>query len=235
MNLARFTQPLRDLDTMQFFRDMENFATGTDGLTSLAADAGATVAAGSTRTGVAILTTGAVNNNEAGLWSTNALFTALAGKPMYARGSLQYAEAATNAANVFFGFASSPGANLLVDDGAGPRTTGTICGIYKVDGGTVWRCVTRNGSTVTDTISTTTAGGTPAQVLEVMLGDWDGVNMQVSFKVDGVYLKDSSGNKITHQLPISGATIAGIAAYVKDGSGTGEVLNVDYLYAHQLR
>lgn len=235
MNISRFTSDLNDLDTFHYFNDFPNFTTATDGVSSLAADIGATVAAGSTRSGVAVLTTGATDNNEAAVFTTNALFTLLANKPIYARGKLQYSEAATNAANVAFGFASSFGADLLVDNGGGVRTTGTSILIYKIDGGTVWRCSSRNGSNVTDTVSTTTAGGSAQSDFEIEIGDWDGVSMQCTYKVDGAYLKDSNGITIKHTILISGATIASVGAYVKAGSGSSEVLNVDVIYGAQLR
>ena len=47
-------------------------------------------------------------------------------------------------------------ANLIVDDGAGLRASGTVIALYKVDGETVWRFVTRNGTDATVTQSTTT-------------------------------------------------------------------------------
>lgn len=234
-NLSRFTDFLVNLDTHNFFRDMENLATGQDGLTTLVADAGSSAAVGNGANGICALGTGATDNNEAMVRSTNALFLPVANREIYARASLQFTEAATNAANVFFGLASSAGADLLVDNGAGPRTSGTVVGIYKVDGGTVWRCVTRNGTTVTDTASTVTAGGSAYATLEVILKDAQNGNMAVTFKVNGNYLKDANGLNIVHVLPVSGATVANIAAYVKAGSSSAETLNVDYLYGQQSR
>jgi hypothetical protein len=235
MKINRFTRPLWDVDTPYYFNDFGNFATGTDGVTSLAADAGASVAAGATRNGVVVLTTGGTDNNEAAVYETNAHYLLLDAKPIYARLLAQYAEANTDDANVFIGLASAPGANLMVDDGAGPRASGTLLGIYKVDGGTVWWAVTRNGSAVTTTQSTTTAGGSAYSLFEVIASDWDGVEMEVSFKVDGQYLKDANGVNIRHRVAISGATIASSVAYVKAGGANSEVLNVDSLYAHQAR
>lgn len=235
MKLARFTGPLWDLDTPYFFRDFENLATGTDGLTTLAADVASSVAAGDARAGVAVVTTGATDNNEAMVRSTNELWLFRADTPAYARGYLQFTEANTDDANVFFGFASAAGADLLADNGAGPRTSGCIAGIYKVDGGTVWRCHSRNGTSSTDSVSTRTAGGAAYQCLEVELAEGDGTNMSVTYRVDGDLLKDSNGLVIRHLVPISGATEMHLAAYAKAGGATSEVLNVDYIYAHQRR
>lgn len=233
--LNRFTAPLTDYDTFHVVNDFAVFATGTLGWTSLAADVGATVAAGSTRSGVVVLTTGGTDNNEAAVYTTNAPWLAIANKPIYGRFTAQYSEANTSAANVLLGFASSPGANLLVDDGGGVRTSGSIIAVYKIDGGTVWRCHTRNGSSSTDTVSTTTAGGSAYSQIEIEARDYDGVNMQVEFRVDGVVLKDTNGLPIRHYMPISGAAQMSAIGYIKAGSGTSEVLNVDHIYAAQLR
>lgn len=234
-NLARFTGPLSDLDTPVFYRELENLATGADGLTTLVVDVGSSVTVGDARGGRAVILSGDTDNDEAALRSTNELWLPLSGKPILGQALVQYAEAATNAANVFFGFASAAGADLLVDNGGGVRTSGSIFGIYKVDGGTVWRAHSRNGATSTDSVSTTTAGGSAAQKLQVVVGDFDGVNCQAVFKVDDVYLKDANGQVIRHFSPLASATEMNLVAYVKQGTAAGETLNVEYLYAHQLR
>lgn len=233
--LARFTGPLWDLDTPYVFNDFNNFATGTDGWTSLAADVGTSVAAGDNRAGVVALTTGATDNNEAAVRTTQELFLFLADTDLYGRGYLQFAEAATDDANVFFGFASALAADTLADNGGGPRTTGCVAGIYKVDGGTVWRAITRNGTGTTDSVSTTTAGGAAYQCLEVECHEVDGVNMDVVFRVNGSLLKESNGLVIMHKVAIAGATEMNFGVYAKAGGATSEVVSVDYLYAHQRR
>ncbi len=236
MNLNRFTRWLFDLDTPCYFNDYKFFTTATNGVSSLAADSGATVAAGATRNGVCICTTGATDNNEAAVFETNAMYTLLANKPISGRALFQYTEAATNAANVFVGFASAPGANLLQDNGAGPRTSGTIIGIYKVDGATVWHAYSRSNSIVIDTTTNKTAGTASAyNDVEIIIGDWDGTSVEVGFKIDGEYLRDTNGATFNHRVAVASATIAAFTAYVKDGSGTGEVLNVDWHYSAQAR
>ena len=233
--LARFTAPLWDFDTPFYANDFLNYTTATDGVTSLAADAGSSVAAGDARAGVLVITTGATDNNEAGVKTTNENYLFLADTDTYGAAYIQYAEAATDDANVFVGFISAFAANNLVDDGAGPRTTGSIAGIYKVDGGTVWRCITRNGSASTDSVSTTTAGGAAYQKLEIECHEMDGVNMSVTFRVDGKLLKDSSGLVIKHLVAIASATEMNFGVYAKAGGANSEVVNVDWIYAHQRR
>ena len=199
-----------------------------------------TVAVGSTQGGVVTLTPSdgtVADNDEAGLFTLNEVFKIAAGKPLCCRALIQFSEANTDDANVFVGFASSFGANLLVDDGAGPRTSGNVIGIYKVDGGTVWRCVTRSGSgsNVTDSVSITTAGGSAYQDLQVVISD-SGLSTvaQVSFLVNGKELYDSNGNKIIHQFPIASASAMSFGAYIKNGSANLETLNIDKWYAAQV-
>jgi hypothetical protein len=235
MKLDRFTAPLWDLACPYYFNDFNNLATGADGLTTLVADAGTSVAAGDARAGIAVITTGATDNNEAMVRTTNELWIFRTDTPSLGRTSLQFTEAATDDANVFFGFASAAGANLLVDDGAGVRTSGCIACLYKVDGGTVWRCHSRNGATANDTASTTTAGGAAYQDLEVEFHEGDGTNVTVVYRVNGSLLKDSNGFPIRHQVPIASATEMHLAVYAKAGGANSEVVNVDFIYGHQRR
>ena len=181
--LARFTAPLWDFDTPFYANDFLNFTTATQGVTALVTDAGTSAAAGDARAGVLVLTTGATNNNEVAVKTTNENYLFLADTDTYGAAYIQYAEAATDDANVMVGFMSALAADSLVDDGAGVRTTGCSAVIYKVDGGTVWRCHTRNGSASTDSVSTTTAGGAAYQKLEIECHEMDGSNMSVTFRV----------------------------------------------------
>lgn len=233
--LPRFAGPLWDLDTPYYFNDFPNFTTNTDGVTSLAADTTATVAVSDSRAGICVVTTDATDNNEAAIFTTREMWIFGADYQPYGRAYIQYTEANTDDANVFAGFASAIGANLLVDNGAGPRTSGCIAGIYKVDGGTVWRCITRNGSNSTDTVSTTTAGGAAYQLLEVECYEFDGTNVSVTFRVNGNLLKDSNGLVIKHTVAIASAELMQFGVYAKAGGANSEVVNVDYIYAHQRR
>lgn len=177
------------------------------------------------------------DNDENWLTTINEVFLCGAGRAIEGKALIQYTEAATNAANVFFGFASAMGAaDFLVNDGGGPRTTGNVIGIYKVDGGTVWRCVTRWGSTtsVLDTVSTTTAGGASYATLEVSIADGGSAGTSVvTFKVDGQTLKDSSGNDIIHYFPNASATEMNFGAYVKQGTAAAQSIKIDKWFASQ--
>jgi hypothetical protein len=235
MNLNRYTPALETLDTVHIFDDFFWYVTAHQ-WTSLAADTTPTLTIPDAVNGLLRLFTDTTDNNEVAVRSTAELFKVGTNRNIYGRVKLQYAENDTNKANVLAGFASAIGANLLVDNGAGPRVTGDILAIYKVDGGTVWRCISQVNGTATITASTKTAGGTAAQVLEIEANDWDGVSMQVTFKVDGEYLKDTNGYVIRHTVAIASATEMNIGVYVKTGGGAGgETVDVDHIYGSQNR
>ena len=236
-NLARYTHPLIDLDVSFVFDDFTADQSDLFFVDTIT-DSGS-AAVGDARCGIMTLTPSdgtVADNDEAYLASANELFIFTANKPIYGRCRLQFTETAAGVYNAFFGFLNACAANALVDDGGGMRASGCIAAIVKVDGETVWRCVSRNGSTVTSTTSTTTAGGSSYQVLEIDVIDWDGVSMQVLFKVDGVYLKDTNGQVIRHTVLIASATEMQVAVGAKLGAATNnDALLVDYIYAHQLR
>jgi hypothetical protein len=177
------------------------------------------------------------DNDEAYIACPNEVFKFAAGKPMHAVARIQFTEINTDDANIAFGFQNAVGANSIVDNGGGPKVSGSACCIYKNDGGTVWRCITSMNGTSTDSVSTTTAGGSSYQLLEIDVVD-SNINsgyISCSFKVDGRYLVDSNGIVIKHHVAISSATEMQVFAGVKNGDTNLETLNIDYIAACQLR
>ena len=236
-NLARFTAPMWDLDTFHVFDDF--FADQSDLFwVDTVTDLG-TALVGDAANGIMTLTPSdgtVADNDEVYLASANEVFIFAASRPLYGRCRLKFTETAAGVYNAAFGFANAVAADLLVDNGGGLRTTGCVACIYKVDGGQVWRCQTRNSTTTTDTASTTSSTSTGFQTLEVVCQDFDAVNMQVTFRVDGVQLKDSNLRPIVHFVPIASATEMQVFAGAKLGAITNnDVLLLDYIYAHQLR
>lgn len=235
-NVARFTERLRSLTDVVEVHDDFKWAVTAHEWTTLVADTTPTVTVGDAANGVVALFTDTTDNNEVALRTTAELFLYGTNRSIYANGRIQYAENDTNRANVMFGFMSALAANSITDNGGAIRASGSIAAIYKLDGGTVWRCHTANNSVATDTVSTTTAGGASYQELEIIVNDWDGVSQQVSFKVDGTYLKDTNGNIIRHVVAVASATEMNFGIYCKTGGGAGgETLRADWLYAAQTR
>jgi hypothetical protein len=204
--------------------------------TALAADSGASVAIDPDGVGgLLLITTGATDNNEAAIATTNELFLFAANKPFWVEGRVQYAEAATDDANIAFGLADAMGANLLSDNGGGDNINSSGALIFKVDGGTVWRFATTNNSVTTETVSQQTAGGSSFQTIRIEVHDDGPSNVMVVPLVDGKYLTDSNNNTIKHRVAVASATEMDYGAYAKAGGGNSEVLTVDYLYAGALR
>lgn len=176
------------------------------------------------------------DNDEAYVGCANEVFKVAASKPLYGCGLIQFTEANTDDANVFFGFASAlSAANFLVDNGGGMRTTGDVIGVYKIDGGTKWIAITQINGVATTTTSTTTAGGTSYQKVEVEVVDHDGTYFSATFKVDNAYLTDTNGYVIRHLVAYASATEMVVGAGVKNGGANLETLNVDYIGAVQVR
>jgi hypothetical protein len=235
--LARFTKELFDLDTFYIFTDFTEDQADVSWVDTVT-DSG-TVVYGDARRGIATLTPSdgtVADNDEAYLASPNEVFLWVSGKPLYAKASIQFTEGNTDDVNIAFGFQNAVGANSIVDDGAGVKVSGSCACIYKVDGGTVWKCVTATNGTSVVSTSTTTAGGAAFQTLEIEILDFDSTNMQAVFFCDGEKLKDSNNNVIRHMIPIASATEMQLFVGIKNGAATTvEALLVDYVYAHQLR
>lgn len=200
--------------------------------TSLAADANSSVAIDADDPGgVVVINTGdSVDNNEAALPTTNELVVWAADKPWYAEARIQYSEINTSAANVAFGFADAMGANLITDDGAGVGINSSGALIYKLDGGTVWRANTENNSVTTDTVSTSTAGGSSYQRLGIESIPVDGTNHEVTFFLDGRPLRDSNNRAIKHTVAYASATDMDFGVYAKAGAANALTVKVDYVY-----
>jgi hypothetical protein len=233
--LNRYPKFLEELDTVTISDDFF-WAVTVHQWTTLAADTTPTVTTPDAVNGVVRLFTDTTDNNEVAIRSTVELFKFGTNREIYCRAKVQYAENDTNKANVFVGFGSAIGANFLVDNGAGVRTSGDVFGLYKIDGGTKWIAVTQTNGTAVTTTSSTTAGGSAAQVIEMEAKETDGVTMTCTWKIDGVYLNDANGNRIIHKAVISGATEMNVGLYVKTGGGAGgETVDMDYICAQQPR
>jgi hypothetical protein len=220
------------------FDDFHDFNTG-DMWTSLAADAGASVAASDAAGGVLVITTGGTDNNEALVKSTKEVFLVASGKPLFAETRLKYSEANTDDANIAFGFMNAVGANSMVDDGAGPVASYSGALFYKVDGGTNWKTQASIATTRTDDIELTAANSldkashvsasTSYQVLRIDILPKSSTKADVEFSIDGVLVR-----KIT-DWTYTNATEMMAFVYAKAGGANSEVVSVDYLTAFQKR
>lgn len=214
--------------------------TDTQLWTDTSADSGASVAIDADGVGgIVTLTTGATDNNEAYLLSTNELFLIAAGKEIVCECLLQYSEAATDDASVAFGLMDAVGANALVDDGAGPKTTFSGAVIHKVDGGTVWKATSSKSTSQTTHTSKTTAGGSDYQTLKIRIVPRDLVTAEVMYYVDGQQLEDTNNTAgqpfIVQTITYASATQMQVFVGVKAGGSNSEVVNVDYIRVTAVR
>jgi len=236
MKVLDFPQDVKERRMFGFFDDFEWYIS-PHRWSSLAADAGSSVSIGASAPGgTVVLTTGATDNNEAAVATTNSPFKMADDKPLFYETRLQYTEANLDDANLFAGFANGiNSADMLSDNGAGPKASFSGAGIYKVDGETVWRCVSSKGATQTVTQSTRAAGGGTPQTIRVEIQSVDPATAEVTFYVDDDPLRDVNGNVIKHVVAFASAVAMQAGVYAKAGGGTSEVVNVDYVAVYQLR
>jgi hypothetical protein len=217
--------------TYEHFDDFTTELDTTNEYTNTLTASG-TSAVGNGEDGRLVLTTNAADNAENFIGLRNLTIAAGINKPVVCWGRFQYAEAATNAANVAVGLTSTVATGLLANDGAGLKTTGSHFAIYKIDGGTTWIVETRNGTAFTRSTTNVTAGSANMQTFEVIVSENPQVNTQMIavYKVNGQILNDSStGLPISHR--IVHASLGALTPFVavKSGSTTAEVLTVDLI------
>ena len=237
-NLNRFTAALNELDTVRVFDDFvfdQSDITAVDTVT----DSG-TVAMGDDVNGVATLTPSdgtVADNDEAYLATPNEIFKFGTNREIYGRFKFRYTEVTANKVNIAVGFQNAVGANSIVDDGGGLKTSGSTLGIYKIDGSdSLLRVVSACNGTATTTTTNKTVAAATDYVAEILCKDWDGTSMQVLFKVNGDFLKDSNGVVIRHTVAIANATEMQMFAGVKLGAATNnDTLLLDYWYGAQTR
>jgi len=228
--IAPVCEELRLNDT---FRFEDHFLSYTDAQmwTKAIGDTG-TVAASDALGGVLVITPSdgtAADNDQASIQTTQELFLFAADKPFAIEFDIQYAEAATNVANVAAGVMNAFAADrALVDGGLGPvATTHSSAMIYKVDGATVWKAESCVVTTQTISTSDKTAGGTPYQRLRIDFQPTTALQGEVTFWVDGAQLVDSTtGKPIKHTVLFASATEMAAFVTVKNGSAVVQPMNV---------
>lgn len=221
--------------TYGFFEDWDEF-DDTEAWTATDGDAATTIALDADgengRLSIACNTT---DNEEGYIERTNENFFWVADKPMFCAASIQFTEVNVDDANVAFGFIDAPGANTIVDDGAGIKTSFSGAVIYKVDGGTVWKFVTSKGAVQTISTSDTTAGGAAFQELKIDCRFLDATFLECAPFVDGVQLQDANGVLIKHVLDYTSATQQSVFAGLKTGAAQLETLLIDWIAAYRKR
>lgn len=220
-NLARYVRELFDWDVVVIDNDFEEAQSDIRAVDTVT-DSG-TIAGGDAANGVYTFTPSDVSvadNDEAILATPNELFKFGTNRCIYGRFKFRYTAVVAADPNVAVGFVNAAATDPLGDNGAGVKTSGSCLAVAKVDGGTVFRCYSSCNGTSTVTASNKTIAAATDYVVEIEATDWDGVSMQVSFKVDGEYLRDTSNQIIKHTVAIASATEMNGFAAIKLGAAT---------------
>lgn len=237
-NLVVPEHVMRLKDQYGVLLDAANGYVTASGWTALAADAGTSVALTDGTPPYVLLTTGATDNNEAAIRSQVEAYTFLASKPIKFGAIVRFAEANTDDANVFIGLSDAIGANQMVDDGAGPKTTMSGAYFHKADGATRWS-VGRSVGTTQSTVDLTavnsydrlakTAGSTSYQILEIAIDPAEATNFTVSWFIDGVLVYQQV------DVALASATDMHAGVYVKAGGANSETVRVAACWAYAKR
>jgi hypothetical protein len=236
-NIARYTATQLNLDVVEIFDDFTADQSDLFFVDTIT-DTG-TALVGDEVNGVMTLTPSdgtVADNDEVYIASSNEIFLFGTNREIYGKCRLRWTETAAGVYNVGFGFMNAVGADSLIDNGGGPKVSGSTLAIYKVDGGSVWRVASACNGVSTVTVSDRAAVGSTWYELEIIAKDWDGVSMQVYFYVDGTPLKDTTGNVIKHTVAIASATEMSVWAGAKLGAATNnDTTKIDFILGQQTR
>lgn len=244
---------LRDFERLAIYRD-DFFCLNSDFWTDVSTGTG-TAAVSSTGTGgILKLQTDASDNEVAGVRSTSAFiepdpdeFATLALAFRY-----RFAEAATNAANIYVGLFGDTTTvdNVLAHDGGGPyATTHSGIGCCKVDGTTDWAVHSvigaASGATTLTNQAAATGSAWKTMYLNIQrysatgwgtLGAYADGTDNVRWPDPVPVLRTSGGSTLNIQKStISTTNEMYLWILLKAGSGFAETLYVDYIWAGQIR
>lgn len=181
----------------------------------------------------------AAGNEDCYLVKEPEAFKPQAGKSIDFQAIVQATEDDTNQNNLFVGLADGVAADLLVNNGAGPKTSGTMLAFFKVDGGLNWNVIASIGSTQTKvelsaantlTKKAYVGSGAANQRLQIKFRPWSSTQANVEFWIDDelVYtIQDWTFTSATDVQAVCG---------VKDGDAGDEVtINLYDWYCYQAR
>lgn len=166
-------------------------------------------------------------------------FLFAANKPLHFMAIVQATEDDTNQNNLFVGLTDGAAADLLVNDGAGPKTSGTTLCFFKKDGGLNW-WVHCSLSTTQTSVELTAANsldktahvgsGASYQQLEIDFIPKNSTQANIEYRIDGVLVY-----KITDYVYTSATEVQCVCG-TKDGDSADEVtISLDYWHCYQTR
>lgn len=226
-----------------FFDDFQGFltATSTDKYTVVTVTDGTVVQADAAggKVNIKSAAASAAGNEDCYLVRESECFLPAANKPLVFEALVQATEDDTNQNNLFVGLTDGAAADLLVNDGAGPKASGTTLAFYKVDGGLNW-WVHASLSTTQTKVELTAANsldktahvgsGSSFQRLTIELNPKSSTLADILYYIDGVCVY-----KITDWVFTSATEMQAVCG-CKDGDAGDEVtISLDYWYCYQAR
>lgn len=199
-------------------------------------DAGGSAAISDSSPPTMVITTDGDDEDEYFLKSDIEAFKFASNKQCGVSITCTFTEADTDKANIFVGAVDAVAADLMVDAGAGPKTTASAMGFEKRDGETVWRAFSSVGTTQTSTKLDAdnknnltgvaqTAGGATYKRMICIFTSITATDGYIDFFID-----DSNGKPVhvaKHKnIDYSSATDMEVGLYAKAGSANAEALNV---------
>lgn len=227
-----------------FDDDFEYFTNGnqwTDALTNSSAP----TISGTLQDGVLVQLNTSSTNDASFLYTTNPLYKWANNTTHMAEIILQFAEASTNNANIWFGFSSLNTVAQLVNGSAGPATSFTGAGWYKQGGSLVWRTISSQSTAQNLNTTTYTAGQAGYQRLRVQVEINNSV-AEITYWLDqggttgGIQARNNAtfpanGAPIKDFISLSSPAAMYLGFGVKNGTTAAETLNVDYIAGWKLR
>jgi hypothetical protein len=202
-------------------------------------DTTGTIAALDAVGGVVSIATAATDDKLSSLHTVKEPFLFTANRPLIGGAQYQYQEVSTNTNNHFIGFMNAFATASMAVAGAGPKTSGSLMGFYKVDGGLNWNVVFGvNGTATTAELTASnslTKVACPAatasgvfSLLEVEFVPKTTLVGDAIFKIDGrtVYKMMDKAFASSTEMNFGFTTLA--------GSGGVTTLLIDGCYAEQL-
>ncbi len=222
------------VNSVTYFNDFENYATGTDGVTTLA-DAGGTAAQDDTGgTDNLLVTTAATGGDKTGVVTTKAWFLFQVIQAMWMAVYAKFSSNTTRSAGFMAGFWSTKPASASGTTVPTTSYSGAI--IYALSGDTVWRTQSSNATTKSNHTSTLAIIEGVFHQFRIDIVNRDGLSCQITYSVDGQTLMDAN---YPNQPIIDTVLYANVlkmqAGMLMLSAGAAEVGYVDYLTAAKAR
>lgn len=226
-----------------FFDDFQGFltATSTAKYTVVTVTDGTVLQTDSQGGGVAIKSAAAsaAGNEDCYLAREAETFKPGASTQICFGALVQATEDDTNQNNLIVGMTDAVAADLLLNDGGGPKASGTTMAFYKVDGGLNWWVHASNSTTQTKVELTAVnslnktamvGSGSSNQLLEIEYTPRSSTTGDILFKIDGVNVY-----KIADWVHTSATDMQAVCG-CKDGDAGDEVtINLKAWYCYQAR